>query len=126
MYSLDARALACDLRTVLVYKIFLPAEWNEFETAGHFDGSPFDDASGFIHCSARAQVAGTAARFFADEPALVVAALDTEQLGGSLRWEESSDGESFPHVYASLPFAAVAAVYQVAGPPAVDAVLPPA
>jgi uncharacterized protein (DUF952 family) len=108
---------------VLIYKIFLPSQWNEFESAGHFAGSPFDHASGFIHCSSRAQLTSTARRFFADERALVIAALDTRQLGESVRWEESAGGEPFPHVYDRLPLSAVAAVYQVAGAAAVERAL---
>ncbi|MEV8504577.1 DUF952 domain-containing protein [Actinoplanes sp. NPDC051475] len=35
--------------------------------AGRFDGSPFDQASGYIHFSTREQVFGTATRRSADE-----------------------------------------------------------
>lgn len=100
---------------MLIYKILLPPEWSEFEGRGHFDGSPFDRGSGFIHCSSRAQVGPTALRVFPDEPALVVVALDTGLLGDALRWEPAPDGGTFPHVYAPLPRGAVAAVYHVAG-----------
>lgn len=109
--------------TVLIYRIFLPHEWDEFESAGQFSGSPFDHSCGFIHCSSREQVARTAALVFSGEPALVVAALDTRQLGDSVRYEEA-DGELFPHVYAAVPVSAVAAVYRVAGAASVDAALP--
>ena len=109
---------------MLIYKIFLPGEWNEFQAAGRFDGSPFDHASGFIHCSSRAQVASTAVRIFSQEPELVVAALDTQRLGESVHWEDAASGESFPHVYAALPLRAVAAVYQVNGAASVDEALP--
>ena len=117
--------MTCDRGAVLIYKILLPTEWAEFEAVGRFDGSPFDHASGFIHCSSREQVAGTAIRVFEQEPTLVVAALDPRMLGESVRWEESSDGGSFPHVYATLPLTAVIAVYRIAGASAVDEVLPP-
>jgi uncharacterized protein (DUF952 family)/GNAT superfamily N-acetyltransferase len=108
---------------VLIYKILLPDEWAAFEAAGSFDGSPFDHESGFIHCSSRAQVADTATRVFADEPALVVAAVDTTSLGDSVRWEDASSGR-FPHIYGSLPLSAVSAVYKVARAPAIDEALP--
>lgn len=108
---------------MLIYKILLPAEWAGFEAAGRFDGSPFDHESGFIHCSSREQVGPTALRVFPDEPALVVAAIDAEALGESVRWEESTDG-LFPHVYAPVPREAVAAVYEVAGAAAVEDALP--
>lgn len=110
---------------VLIYKILLPTEWAEFEATGCFDGSPFDCKSGFIHCSSREQVGGTAVRVFGQEPALVVLTLDTEMLGESVRWEEAPDGGSFPHVYAVLPLSAVVAVHRVVGVSSVDEVLPP-
>jgi uncharacterized protein (DUF952 family) len=112
------------LGQVLIYKILLPAEWDEFEAAGQFDGSPFDRESGFIHLSAREQVAETARRVFASEPALVVIAIDDSTIAGPLRWEDSSSHGRFPHLYGPLPRAAVAAVYPVAGPAEIDNALP--
>ncbi|GAB3506836.1 DUF952 domain-containing protein [Phytohabitans suffuscus] len=109
---------------MLIYKILLPAEWADFEAASHFDGSQFDHESGFIHCSSREQVGPTALRVFADEPRLVVAAIAADALGESVRWEESSDGGLFPHVYGPVPRSAVTAVYEVAGAAEVDRVLP--
>ncbi|MEU1752158.1 DUF952 domain-containing protein [Micromonospora matsumotoense] len=108
---------------MLIYKILLPAEWAEFEAAGRFDGSPFDHSSGFIHCSSREQVGATALRFFAQEPELVVAALDAQLLGAAVRWEDSPDGGSFPHVYSALPLAVVVAAHRVTGASSVDGVL---
>lgn len=108
-----------------VYKILLPSEWQQFEEAGSFTGSPTDRASGFVHCSSRAQAAATALRFFAGERALVVVALDGEVLGDALRWERSTGGELFPHVYGSLPRLAVVDVHHVAGAAGVGEVLAP-
>jgi uncharacterized protein (DUF952 family) len=108
---------------VLVYKILLPSEWEEFDAAGQFGGSPLDVSSGFVHCSSRAQVSATARRFFPDDPDLVVLALDTDVLGEAVRWEPAPDGAQFPHVYGPLPRSAVVAVHRVAGATAVEEVL---
>jgi uncharacterized protein (DUF952 family) len=110
---------------MVIYKILLPLEWAEFEATGRFDGSSFDRSSGFIHLSSREQVGGTAGRFFANEPELVVVAVDAGAMGESLRWETASDGGMFPHVYASLSLSAVLAVYHVDGALSVDEALPP-
>jgi uncharacterized protein (DUF952 family) len=110
---------------MMIYKILLPREWADFEAAGRFDGSSFDRSSGFIHFSSREQVGGTARRFFADEPELVVVAVDAGAMGESLRWEPASDGGTFPHVYGSLSLGVVLAVYHVAGAQTVDEALPP-
>jgi uncharacterized protein (DUF952 family) len=104
----------------LIYKILLPPEWEEFDTLGVFGGSPFDRASGFIHCSSRAQVGATARRVFRDDPALVVVAIDPGPLGDALRWEPSPDGGWFPHVYAPLTRSAVVRAHRVVGAALVD------
>lgn len=111
---------------MLIYKILLPAEWAGFEHAGSFAGSSFDQDSGFIHCSSREQVSGSAIRFFGAEPDLVIAALDTRLLGNCVRWEEASGGGQFPHVYGDLPLSTVVAVYRVAGASSADEALGPA
>lgn len=116
---------ACNRSAVLIYKILLPTQWVEFEDTGRFEGSPFDRSSGFIHCSSREQVGGTAMRVFEQEPVLVVVALDTQILGESVRWEEAPHGGLYPHVYAALPLSAVVAVHRIAGASSVDDVLPP-
>lgn len=110
---------------MLIYKILLPTEWADFETTGRFDGSPVDCSSGFVHCSSREQVGGTAMRVFGQEPVLVVIALDTRMLGTSVRWEEALNDGPFPHVYATLPLNAVVAVHRIAGASSVDEMLPP-
>ncbi|MFI7551010.1 DUF952 domain-containing protein [Micromonospora sediminimaris] len=109
---------------MLIYKILLPGEWAEFQTAGRFDGSPFDRDSGYIHCSSRSQLAATAARVFGDQPQLVIVALDASLLGGALRWEDAPNGGPFPHVYAALPAAAIRGVHEVAGAARVDEAVP--
>jgi uncharacterized protein (DUF952 family) len=122
--QLDAPVELGTFGLVLIYKILLPAEWDAFEAAGRFDGSSFDRESGFIHLSSRDQVAETARRIFAGEPALVVVAIDDSVLAGTLRWETTSDRGRFPHVYGSLPQAAVVAMYAVAGAAGIDDALP--
>lgn len=105
---------------MLIYKILRPSEWAEFEAAGAFEGSPDDRRDGFIHCSSRDQLAATATRIFSDEPQLVVATLSADSLGDAVRWEPSSTGALFPHVYGPLPRAAVVAVHDVAGAAGID------
>jgi uncharacterized protein (DUF952 family) len=110
---------------VLIYKILRLSEWDEFQEKDEFEGSAHDRRDGFIHLSDRDQVAETAQRVFAAEPALVVAAVDTDAVADWLRWEEAPRrGGSFPHIYAPLPLSAVVAVYRVAGAAEVDAALP--
>ena len=113
------------VRCVLIYKILLPAEWEAFEAAGQFDGSRFDRDSGFIHLSARDQVADTARRVFANESPLVIVAVDESVVAKLLRWETTANHGWFPHVYGVLPREAVVASFTVAGASDIDDALPP-
>ena len=91
----------------LIFKIAGAEEWRGAEQAGVFAGAPVDLADGYIHFSTAAQVAETAARWFAGRDDLVLAAIEAEALGPVLRWEPSRGGALFPHLYAPLPLSAV-------------------
>lgn len=93
-----------------VYKICTEAELTEARAKGRFEGSADDRRDGFIHLSARDQLAGTLAKHFAGRDELVLLALDPDSLGGDLRWEPSRDGALFPHLYAPLDLAWVLSV----------------
>jgi uncharacterized protein (DUF952 family) len=87
---------------MLVYKILTAPQWAEFEEAGEFDGSPADLEDGFIHLSTGAQAPGTAAKHFAGQGGLVLAAINEDVLFDGLRWEVSRGGDLFPHLYRKL------------------------
>ena len=90
-----------------IYKIAPAALWGEAECAGAFAGAPVDVADGFIHFSTADQVRETAARHFAGQADLVLAAIDADALGAALRYEPSRGGALFPHLYGTLPLSAV-------------------
>ena len=91
----------------IIYKISDVALWNEAKRVGVFTGAPVDVADGFIHFSTAAQAAETAARHFAGRGDLVLVAVDADALGAGLRHEPSRGGALFPHLYGTLPLAAV-------------------
>jgi uncharacterized protein (DUF952 family) len=97
-----------------------PTDWTEARRTGAV--APASLASeGFVHCSTRAQLAGTLARHFRGAGPLVALVLDPGAIDADLRWDESYPGERFPHVYAPIPVTAVVAVEDVippAAPPA--------
>ncbi len=86
----------------LIYKIAPKALWVEAEQAGVFTGAPIDLADGYIHFSTAEQARETAAKHFAGQSDLVLAAIDADQLGDLLKWEPSRGGELFPHLYRAL------------------------
>lgn len=102
------RASRCeDQLAKTIYKISPRALWQEAERGGVFTGAPVDVADGFIHFSTAEQVAETAARHFAGQADLVLAAIDAAALGDALRYEPSRGGALFPHLYGTLPLSAV-------------------
>lgn len=87
---------------MLIYKIFRRPEWEILDTQGETAGAPVDLADGFIHFSTAEQARETAAKHFAGEDDLVLAALEAEALGEALKWEPSRGGALFPHLYRVL------------------------
>ncbi|WP_147127433.1 DUF952 domain-containing protein [Shimia ponticola] len=87
---------------MLIYKIFRADEWKTLQDQGVTDGAPIDLQDGYIHFSTAEQARETAAKHFAGEDALILAAVDAAALGADLKWEASRGGALFPHLYKSL------------------------
>lgn len=87
----------------LIFKIVPEDLWQEAEALGVFKGAPVDLADGFIHFSTAEQARETAAKHFAGQDGLLLAAFDADGLGPDLKWEPSRGGDLFPHLYADLP-----------------------
>ena len=87
---------------MLIYKIFRAPEWDELNANGETAGAPIDLTDGFIHFSTAEQAAETAAKHFAGQDDLILAALDADALGEALKWEPSRGGALFPHLYRRL------------------------
>lgn len=92
----------CMYGPMLIFKIFRRPEWNELRDAGETAGAPIDLADGYVHFSTAAQVAETAAKYFADQSDLVLVAVEADTLGAALKWEASRGGALFPHLYRHL------------------------
>jgi uncharacterized protein (DUF952 family) len=87
---------------MLIFKIFRRPEWNHLRDVGETAGAPIDLVDGYVHFSTAAQVAETAAKYFADQSDLVLVAVDADGLGPDLKWEASRGGALFPHLYRKL------------------------
>ena len=92
---------------LFAFKILTREQWNQFRADGIFTGAPVDLADGYIHLSARDQVAETAAKHFAGQDELILAMIDLPALGDSVKWEPSRGGALFPHIYGDIPMSAV-------------------
>ena len=99
-----------------ILHITTPEAWDEGRRTGTVPVAGLA-GEGFVHCSTRAQLAGTLARHFAGAGPLVGLVLDVGRLG-DLRWEESDTGVAFPHLYEPLAASAVTSVEPLVAPPA--------
>ena len=88
---------------MLIYKIVSRSLWSVAEATGTFTGAPVDISDGYIHFSTAAQVRETAAKHFAGQTELLLAAIDPADLAPALQWEPSRGGALFPHLYGALP-----------------------
>jgi len=85
-----------------IYKIFRAEEWNALEEKGETLGAPIDLADGYIHFSTAEQARETAAKHFAGQTGLVLAACNADAMENDLEWEVSRGGALFPHLYRPL------------------------
>lgn len=82
-----------------------PTEWDEMAGVEALFGADVD-RDGFVHCCLAAQLDGVIERYYADAEELVVVEIDPERLGPAVvRFEGAT--EAFPHVYGTVPRAAV-------------------
>lgn len=87
----------------VVYKICPLQSWLAARSSGALSPSEDDQRDGYVHLSAAHQVKGSLARHFAGRPDLVLLAVNVDVLpAGALVWEESRDGQLFPHLYGVL------------------------
>jgi uncharacterized protein (DUF952 family) len=93
-----------------VFRLLALEAWELALRDGRFIGSEHDVRDGFIHFSTAAQVAETAARYYARQSPLLLLWVETSALGDALRFEPSRGGALFPHLYAELPVSAVVRV----------------
>jgi uncharacterized protein (DUF952 family) len=93
-----------------IYRIMSPEEWQAMQERGAFEGSAHDLRDGFIHFSTAAQVAGTHEKHYGGKGGLLLVEIDTTKLGSPLRYEPARGGDLFPHLYGTLPIAAVIGV----------------
>tara|TARA_B110000263_G_C14905550_1_gene328005 strand:- start:156 stop:500 length:345 start_codon:yes stop_codon:yes gene_type:complete len=95
-----------------IYKICTKAEWLEAKTKGKFNGSKKDIEDGYIHFSDKEQLKGTLNKFFSNQRNLILLKIDTLKLG-HLIYEQTADGNMFPHLYSSLDMSNVSKEYDI-------------
>ena len=84
-----------------VYKICTKNEWHNFKEIKLWQGTKKDIEDGFIHFSNIDQVEKTLKKYYSDQKNLFLLKIKTSKLE-KLIWEDSGNGEKFPHLYSSL------------------------
>jgi uncharacterized protein (DUF952 family) len=66
------------------------------------------ESEGFIHCSTKSQILGTANSFFRGQKDLVLLCIEASRVKAPIKYEQpEGDTRSFPHVYGPLNIDAV-------------------
>ena len=95
-----------------IYKICTKAEWLLAKKEGKFLGSKKDIEDGFIHFSNKDQLKGTLNKYFLNQKDLVLLKVEALNLN-NLIYEQASDGNMFPHLYAHLDISHVYNDYEI-------------
>lgn len=90
----------------MIYRLSERADWRAAQTSGLYLSADLG-MEGFIHASTAQQVMGVAFRYYQNRSDLVLIEIEEPPLGDLLRWEASTGGELFPHVYGPIPLQAV-------------------
>lgn len=76
--------------------------------------APSLETEGFIHCSFKDQLAGTAAKHYEGQTGLLILEIDESLLSAELVIEDSyGSGAEFPHVYGPIESEAVRRVIEL-------------
>ena len=95
-----------------IYKIIDNKELKKAKSVGSYSGSSKDVKDGYIHFSAQEQVESTLKKYYTNENNLSLLKVETLKLD-HLVWEQTSDGNFFPHLYSPLDLINVVAEYEV-------------
>lgn len=99
----------------MIYHIIEGATWESFAGSDRF-GSASLETEGFVHCCEHHQITDVAQAWFSGQEGLVVLEIDPERIDVPVVWEDSyGAGESFPHVYGTIPMEAVVSVGRLPG-----------
>jgi len=95
-----------------LYHMAHRADWAAAEASGSYAGSPDDLRDGFMHFSTAGQIVESARRHRAGQDDLLLIVVPEEAVA-PWRWEAARSGALFPHLYATLPVAAVVGIHEL-------------
>lgn len=89
-----------------ILHITLADRWTKAKNLGSYRSDTLA-TEGFIHCSTRSQVVGSANRFFTGLQDLVILVIDRDRVTAEVRDEGEDARNLFPHIYGELNIDAV-------------------
>ena len=97
----------------LVYKVCTKEEWVQATVNKFYMGSEIDIKDGFIHLSTKKQLNETVVKHFRGKNNLIIISFISNKIQDNLRWEESRNGDFFPHYYGNLETKLAENIYEL-------------
>lgn len=87
----------------MIYHLLPLQEWQKWTDFNYYE-HPSLKEEGFIHCSTAEQIEGVKKRYFEGIEDLVLLHIDPDLLEqeSELKYEVSTGGELFPHIYGTI------------------------
>lgn len=85
----------------MIHHITIAQDWEAQKNEPEFIPADYH-REGFIHCCTPEQLSGVIARYFKGQKGLVLLYLDELMLKAELKFEVSTNGEKFPHLYGTI------------------------
>ncbi len=98
--------------TNFIYHITTSVWWHKQSALDSYATETLDE-EGFIHCSTLEQVAGTLERYYANQKGLLLLHIDPALLKPELKFEKSTNGEIFPHIFGEINKSAIIKVEEL-------------
>ncbi len=91
-----------------IFHLAISSDWNDCNGDYRIStvGKSLDEV-GFVHCSTASQVQQTADLFYRGREDVTLLEIDPRNLTAPLKYEQASDGQSYPHVYGPITFECV-------------------
>ena len=95
-----------------IFKIIEKEEWKKVKQSGSYSGSAKDIEDGYIHFSEEDQVPETLKKHYQNQENLVLLKVNAFKLK-HLLWEQTSNGDMYPHLYSLLDINAVVGEFEL-------------
>ena len=95
-----------------IFKIIEKEEWQKAKQCESYGGSNKDIKDGYIHFSEEDQVPQTLKKHYQNQENLVLLKVNAFKLE-NLLWEQTSNGDMYPHLYSPLDINTVVAEFEL-------------